>query len=200
MQERLDIINIFRFNKKQIDDYDKKIKRLKIWSYFIIFYCVLAWSLILFTIVMNLVSNSTLLVWKEAGVLVMMAIVALTFYSKILSQIQLIKHEKFLLKKLKISSAYNEDFEKLVKRANLRFYPETPLAILGSIVFISAIIITAFKDMTYSTMIWEYAKIIIVLFFVIEVISVFKLQRGLKENISNAEASASKTSGYANEL
>ena len=41
---------------------------------------------------------------------------------------------------------------------------------------------------------------LIVLFFVIEVISVFKLQRGLKENISNAEASASKTSGHANEL
>ena len=200
MQERLDIINIFRFNKKEIDDYDKKIKRLKIWSYFIIFYCVLAWSLILLTIVMNLVSNSTLLVWKEAGVLVMMAIVALTFYSKILSQIQLIKHEKFLLKKPNISSAYNEDFEKLVKRANLRFYPEAPLAILGIIVFISAIIITVFKNMTYSTVIWEYTKIVIVVFFVIEVVTIFKLQLGLKENISKAEASASKTSEYANEL
>ena len=114
MQERLDIINIFRFNKKQIDDYDKKIKRLKIWSYFIIFYCVLAWSLILFTIVMNLVSNSTLLVWKEAGVLVMMAIVALTFYSKILSQIQLIKHEKFLLKKLKIRERLRHSHDQMI--------------------------------------------------------------------------------------
>ena len=87
MQERLDIINIFRFNKKEIDDYDKKIKRLKRWSYFILFYCVIAWSLILSTIILDLATNSTLLVWTEAGVVVMMAIVALTFCSKILSQI-----------------------------------------------------------------------------------------------------------------
>ncbi|MCL6218213.1 hypothetical protein [Zunongwangia pacifica] len=152
-------------------------------------YCVLAWSLILLTIVMDLVSNSTILVWTEAGVLVMMAIVALTFCSKILSQIQLIKHEKFLLKKPKITSAYNENFKKLVKRANLRFYPEIPLAILGIIIFISAIIITGFKNMAYSAMIWEYAKIAIVLFFVIEIIAIFKLQHALKENISKAESS-----------
>ncbi len=189
MQERLDIINIFRFNKKEIDDYDKKVKRLKRWSYFILFYCVLAWSLILITIVMDLVSNSALLVWEEAGVLVMMAIVALTFCSKILSQIQLIRHEKFLLKKPKISSDYNESFKSLVKKANLRFYPEIPLAILGVIIFISAILITGFKNMAYSITIWEYAKIAIVLFFVIEVIAIFKLQQGLKQNISKAESS-----------
>ena len=189
MQERLDIINIFRFNKKEIDDYDKKIKRLKRWSYFILFYCVLAWSLILITIVLNITTNTTLLVWAEAGVLVMMAIVALTFCSKILSQIQLIKHEKFLLKKPKITSTNNEDFKKLVKKANLRFYPEVPLAVLGIIVFIAAVLITGFKDMVYSAMIWEYAKIVIVLFFLIEVVSIFKLQKDLKENISKAESS-----------
>ena len=191
MQERLNIINIFRFNKKQIDDYDRKIKLLKRWSYFIIFYCVLAWTLIFLTIILNLVSNFTLLVWSEAGVLVMMAIVALIFCSKILSQIKLIKHEKFLLKNPKITSEYNKDFKKLVKKANLRFYPEIPLAILGSIIFISAILITGFKDMAYSATIWEYAKIPIVLFVVIEVISIVKMQKGLKENISNAENSKS---------
>ena len=189
MQERLDIINIFKFNKKEIDDYDKKIKRLKRWSYFILFYCVLAWSLILITIVLDITTNTTLLVWTEAGVLVMMAIVALTFCSKILSQIQLIKHEKFLLKKPKITSTNNEDFKKLVKKANLRFYPEVPLAVLGIIVFIAAVLITGFKDMAYSAMIWEYAKIAIVLFFLIEIVSIFKLQKDLKENISKAESS-----------
>ena len=189
MQERLDIINIFRFNKKEIDDYDKKIKRLKRWSYFILFYCVIAWSLILSTIILDLATNSTLLVWTEAGVVVMMAIVALTFCSKILSQIQLIKHEKFLLKKPKITSRNNEAFEKLVKKANLRFYPEVPLAVLGIIVFLAAVLITGFKNMEYSEMIWEYAKIAIVLFFLIEVISIYKLQKDLKENINKAESS-----------
>ena len=45
--------------------------------------------------------------------------------------------------------------------------------------------------MAYSATIWEYAKIPIVLFVVIEVISIVKMQKGLKENISNAENSKS---------
>ncbi|MDN3594764.1 hypothetical protein [Zunongwangia endophytica] len=187
MQERLAIIDIFRFNKKEISDYDKKIKRLKMWSYFIIFYCALAWSLILSTIILDLTGNNSFLKWNEAGVVVMMAIVALIFCSKILSQIKLLKHEKFLQNSSNINSAHNKEFEKLVKKANLRFYPELPLAILCIIILISAVLITIFKDMQYSVLIWNYAKIAIVLFFVIEVFSILKLQKELKENIHKTE-------------
>ncbi|WBL23453.1 hypothetical protein [Zunongwangia sp. HRR-M8] len=187
MQERLAIINIFRFNKKEIYDYDKKIKTLNRWSYFIIFYCVLAWSLILSTIVLDLSGNNSFLAWNEAGVLVMMAIVALIFCSKILSQIKLIKHEKFIQNTSTINAAYNDEFENLVKKANLRFYPELPLAILSLIILISAVIITVFDDKQYSILIWNYAKIAIILFFAIEVFSILKLQKELKINIQKTE-------------